>query len=374
MGIEKCKVRARQVVFWPGINAEITEMISRCPACIKYQQAQKKQPLKPHDVPAEPWYKVGMDLATYKNKDYLVIVDYFYNYPEVCPLNNTRSSTIISHVKSIFSRHGIPKIVISDNGPQFSSLEFKQFATKWEFTHTTSIPEYPRSNGMAESTVKIVKKIFKRTECMDDDAYLALLAHRATPSTNDTRSPAEKLMGRNIRTPLPDLRKMVYGKKDCRDTELPVKFNPAYKRKRKQYYDRPTNQLPEVPVESTVRIRDKEKGTWPLKAKVLGNANTPRSLFVESEKGSTLRRNRQDLLITNEKFAPQPDTEDIPDEPAGVSGNNANHDEIQQSKLPTTTGENAEPNTIQDDVLTNRNNSRRSLRLSRPPNRFGFDD
>ena len=325
-------------------------MISRCPACIKYQQAQKTQPLKPHDVPAEPWYKVGIDLATYKNRDYLVIVDYFSNYPEVCPLNNTRSSTIISHVKSIFFRHDIPKIVISDNRPQFSSLEFKQFATS---------PEYPRSNGMAESAVKIVKKIFKRTECMDDDAYLALLAHRATPSTNDTRSPAEKLMGRNIRTPLPDLRKMVYGKKDCRDTKLHVKFNPAYKWKTKQYYDRPTNQLPEVPVESTIRIRDKEKGMWPLKAKVLGNANTPRSLFVESEKGSTLRRNCQDLLITNEKFAPEPDTEDIPDEPARVCG---------------TTGENAEPNTIQDDVLTNRNNYRRSLRLSRPLNRFGFDD
>ena len=84
---------------------------------------------------------------------------------------------------------------------------------------------------MAESAVKIVKEIFKRTECMDKDAYLALLAHRATTSTNDTRSPAEKLMGRNIRTPLPDLRKMVYGKKDCRNTELPVKFYAAYKRK-----------------------------------------------------------------------------------------------------------------------------------------------
>jgi hypothetical protein len=97
MGIEKCKVRARQVVFRPGINAEITEIVSRCPACIKYQEAQKKQPLKPYDVPAEPWYKVVMDLATYKNKDYLVIVDYFSNYPGVCPMANTRSSAIISH-------------------------------------------------------------------------------------------------------------------------------------------------------------------------------------------------------------------------------------------------------------------------------------
>ena len=58
--------------IWPSINAEISEMVSQCPACIKYQQAQKKQPLKPHAVPAE----VGMDLVTYKNKDYLVIVDY----------------------------------------------------------------------------------------------------------------------------------------------------------------------------------------------------------------------------------------------------------------------------------------------------------
>jgi hypothetical protein len=104
-------------------------------------------------------------------------------------------------------------------------------------------PRVPRSNGMAESAVKIVKKIFKRTECMDDDAYLALPARRATPSTNDTRSSAESLMGCNIRTPLTDLRKIVYSKKV---------LNPGYKQKIKHYYDRPTNQLPEVPVKSTV--------------------------------------------------------------------------------------------------------------------------
>ena len=166
---------------------------------------------------------------------------------------------------------------------------------------------------MAESAVKIVKTIFMKTDCMDDDAYLALLAHRATPSTNDTRSPAEKLMGRNIRTPLPDLRRMVHGNKDCRNEELPIKLKPAYRRKRKQYYDRPTKQLQDITLESTVRIRDKEKGTWPLKA------NTPRSFIVESERGTLLQRNRQDLLITKEGFEPEPDPEDTPVEPASVS-------------------------------------------------------
>ena len=144
MGIKKCKVRARQVVFWPGINAEISEMVLQCPASIKYQQAQKKQPLKSHDVPAEPWYKVGMDLVSYRNKDYLVIVDYLSNYPEVCPLNNTPSSTIISHVKSIFARHGIPKIVISDMGHNFQvlSLNNTQKSVNLHMRHQApSIPD-----------------------------------------------------------------------------------------------------------------------------------------------------------------------------------------------------------------------------------------
>ena len=135
---------------------------------------------------------------------------------------------------------------------------------------------------MAESTVKIVKKIFMKTDCMDDDAYLTLLAHRATPSTNNTRSPAEKRMGRNIRTP--------HGNKDCRNEELPIKLRPAYRRKRKQYYDQPTKQLQDIPLESTVRIRDKQKSTWPLKAKVVEKANTPRSFIVDSEKGDAVTK------------------------------------------------------------------------------------
>ena len=40
-------------IFWPGINAEISEMVSHCPTCIKYQQVQNKQPLKVHDVPTD---------------------------------------------------------------------------------------------------------------------------------------------------------------------------------------------------------------------------------------------------------------------------------------------------------------------------------
>ncbi len=89
-------------------------------------------------------------------------------------LRHTNSMTIISHIKSIFARFVIPKIVVSDNGPQFSNSMFKRFASDWDFQHVTSSPRHPRSNGMAESAVKVVKGLFKKTYLADEDPYLAL--------------------------------------------------------------------------------------------------------------------------------------------------------------------------------------------------------
>jgi len=72
-----------------------------------------------------------------------VAVDYFTNYPEIELLKNTTSSTVIGKLKSIFSRHGIPQVLISDNGPQFTSQDFKDFSTKWRFEHDKSSPYFP---------------------------------------------------------------------------------------------------------------------------------------------------------------------------------------------------------------------------------------
>ena len=66
----------------------------------------------------------------------------------------------------LFSRYGIPDTFISDNGPQFTGLSLTSFAKEWSFRHVTSSPCYPRSNGKAESAVKIVKSIL--TKCKAD--------------------------------------------------------------------------------------------------------------------------------------------------------------------------------------------------------------
>lgn len=128
---------------------------------------------------------------------YLTVVDYFSRYPEVIQLKTTTSQSIITALKSMFSRHGVPEILISDNGPQYSSQEFANFATAYSFTHVTSSPHYPQSNGQAKCTVKTVKRLFKDT----DDPHM--LSYRTTPLPWCDISPAELLMGRRVRSNIP---------------------------------------------------------------------------------------------------------------------------------------------------------------------------
>lgn len=124
-------------------------------------------------------------------------------------MRDRTTNTVISHIKSIFAHFAIQEVVISNNGSQFSSSTFKKFSSDWDFQHVFCSPKHPRLNGMAESAVKVDKRIFKKTNLADEDPYLALLGYRSTPSTNDQQSPAGKLLGRPARTNPPDLRKMI---------------------------------------------------------------------------------------------------------------------------------------------------------------------
>ena len=119
------------------------------------------------------------------------MVDYFSRYPEMCKLTSTTSTAAITHLKSIFARHGIPETVLSDRGPQYRSAEFKTFANAYGFHHVTSSPYFAQSNGAVERCVKAIKELLSKA----DDAYIALMEYRATHISNGF-SPAQILMSR----------------------------------------------------------------------------------------------------------------------------------------------------------------------------------
>ena len=96
----------------------------------------------------------------------------------------------------------MPNELFSDNGPQFSSCEFEAFAKEGGFTHNTLSPNYPRSNGLVESSVKIIKGLMKKAHDGKEDFHKSLLIYRSAPLQNG-QSPAQMLMGRRIHTNLP---------------------------------------------------------------------------------------------------------------------------------------------------------------------------
>nr|XP_006812917.1 PREDICTED: uncharacterized protein K02A2.6-like [Saccoglossus kowalevskii]XP_006819127.1 PREDICTED: uncharacterized protein K02A2.6-like [Saccoglossus kowalevskii] len=159
-----CKRRAKSLLFWPGMLSDLTDKITKCGVCQKYSRKQQKEPLKPQKTPTRPWKHTASNLFYFHCKDYLLIVDAYSGFFEVDMLEDTSSETVIKHIKRSFARHGIPETLLTDNGPQFTSRKFKDFSRKWTFTHKTSSPNYPRSNGLAERTVQTVKNLLKKAK------------------------------------------------------------------------------------------------------------------------------------------------------------------------------------------------------------------
>ena len=103
-------------------------------------------------------------------------------------LNSNLCKTVIRAMKRNSARYRIPEECITNNGPQFVSHEYSRLACEYGFTSTKSY--HSQGNGKAESAVKIVKNILKKSR--NEDPYLALLAYRNTPQHGYNYSPAKR--------------------------------------------------------------------------------------------------------------------------------------------------------------------------------------
>ena len=284
-GISKSRLRAKQSVWWPGMSVDLEKVVRSCAECSKYQPP-RHEPLLSTPMPSLPWQRIGSDLFEWKGVNYLLLVDYFSRWIEIAKLEQATSSCVIGHMQSIFARYGIPEVVVSDNGPQYSSEMFSQFARDYGFKHTTSSPHYPQANGEAERAVKTVKAMLQKAK----DPYLALLAYRSTP-TAVGYTPSELLMNRKLRTTVPIV------------TELRLPKVPNYlevverdlveKQKQTKNFNQrhAAKELPVLLPGDTVYVRDRASS-----GVVLNEENT-RSYAVQTEDG-TYRRNRRQLVQT----------------------------------------------------------------------------
>ena len=176
------------------MNREVTEFISKCETCNTFQSAQQKEPLICHETPRHPWEKIGCDIFTFNDKDYLCTVDYFSDYFEIEKLHKSKTgTTVIGKLKKRFATHETRDTFHGDNSPPFSSNEFWAFSVLCEFEHVTSSPEYPQSNGKVENVVKTAENLMKQSANTNSDFHLALLDWRNAPTEDIKNSSAQRM-------------------------------------------------------------------------------------------------------------------------------------------------------------------------------------
>jgi hypothetical protein len=149
-------------------------------------------------------------------------------------MTSITSAKTIEQLRIIFSTHGLPKKVVTDNGPSFTSLEFKQFMKENGVIHITSAPYHPSSNGLAERAVQTFKAGIQRIQGSSIHERLSkfLFKYRITPHTTTGIAPAELLMGRRLRSRLdllyPDVSRKVENQqqrqKESHDNARPLRW------------------------------------------------------------------------------------------------------------------------------------------------------
>ena len=238
VGIVRTKQLLRAKYFWIGMNRDIEVMIKNCPECVASRPLNVNTPLQPTQLPKGPWVKGAVDIVGPIESKYLVTyIDYYSSYPEVAITRDITSKNIICILMNIFSRHGFPEEIVSDNGRQFVSQEFEQFLRSKNIKHVRSSPYYPRSNGKIERFHRYLKKNFQTVTLQgrswEVELPQILMLYRSIPHPTTKKTPASMLFNGEIRTKLPEVDLQT----EAASGEVEGR-NELYQRQMKRYHDK----------------------------------------------------------------------------------------------------------------------------------------
>ena len=172
LGIQKCQFRTRETVYWPGISKAIENIVNNCETCHKFSANNRKQGPDGTlglEIPMIPWPKLTMNIFTFDNNRYLVVVDYTSKFPLIRRLPSMTAWADTEMLKSIFTEYGLPTCIVSDNGPCYTSECFATEMHKLGIQHITTSPHHHQSNGLAEVYVKITKHILQKAKDTNED-------------------------------------------------------------------------------------------------------------------------------------------------------------------------------------------------------------
>ena len=224
-GIVRMKMFARGYLWYPNLDSDIEDLVRSCEICQSQRNMPAEAPANFWPFPTSVFERVHIDyLGPYNNVWYLVLVDAYSKWLEVKPMKTTTSERTIEELRSIFATFGLPKQLVSDNGPQFVSVEFKNFVDRNGIKHIHSAFYKPASNGAAERMVQIVKSALNKYVVEGRGGSLRqrldgfLLTYRLTPQSTTGQSPTDIVFKQKVRCKFdllkPDLKSHVIDKQE----------------------------------------------------------------------------------------------------------------------------------------------------------------
>ena len=140
-GVSRIKSLAQSYVWWPGMDAEIEQTVKCCQSCQENIKAPAKEPLHLWEWPERAWSHVHVDYAgPFEGLMFLIVVDAYSKWMEVVPVCNATSQSTIEKLRIVFATHGLPEMLVSDNGSVFTSAEFEQFTSRNSIRHVLTSP------------------------------------------------------------------------------------------------------------------------------------------------------------------------------------------------------------------------------------------
>ncbi len=203
-GIVKMKSLARAYLWWPNMDKDLERKVNTCKECQSVRVMRNtKQTLHPWEYPDRAWSRLHIDYAgPMEGRMFLVIVDAYSKWVEVIPTTGCTSKITVRNLTQVFTTHGLPDAVVSDNGAAFVSEEFKEFMNCNGIRHVRSAPFHPATNGLAENAVKSFKRAVKKDTGQSLEAKLQqyLFTQRITPHSTTGVPPCELLMKRRLKS------------------------------------------------------------------------------------------------------------------------------------------------------------------------------
>jgi hypothetical protein len=202
-----------------GLDSELETKVKNCLSCQKNRHLPAEAPHHPWEYPTKPWSRLHLDFAgPFMGYTFLIIVDSYSKWIDVHMMNSMSTTATICKLRSTFATHGLPDVIVTDNGGSFTSSEFANYMHVNGIKHRTTAPWHPSSNGCDKRAVQIFKESMKKMNggTTEEKLQFVLFHYRIRPQSTTQVPPCQLLMNRQLKSRLdlifPNIENRVHNK------------------------------------------------------------------------------------------------------------------------------------------------------------------